>query len=255
MVNDLREQNVNTYKLTSPLPDMEGMLRRVARKKYRSSMDLADAYEQIWIVPEHIDWTAMTTPDGNMISLVIQIGDANAPATYQALMNHIFSAYIRRFMDIYLDDIFVYLDTLEEHVKHGKLIIDVLKQKKLYLSKKKLQFLAPDLRILGCIVDDDGIHMDSDKVDMMKNWKTPTNRDLLHGFLGSIGYLADDVPGVQIPMRILSALTRDMVPFRWTFTEQWAFEDVKHLVHQAWNHCRVLVEKRLSINLISPCMD
>ena len=120
-VNDLRERNTNTYKLTSPLPDMEGMLRRAARKKYRSSMDLADAYEQIRIVPEHVDRTATTTPDGNMVSLVIQIGDANAPATYQALMNHIFSAYIGRFMDIYLDDIFVYSDTLEEHVKHVKL--------------------------------------------------------------------------------------------------------------------------------------
>ena len=126
-VNDLHEHNANTYKLTSPLPDIEGMLHRAARKKYRSSMDLADAYEQIRVIPEHVDQTTMTTPDGNMVSLVIQIGDANAPATYQALMNHLFSAYIGRFMDIYLDDIFIYLDTLEEHIKHVKLIIDVLK--------------------------------------------------------------------------------------------------------------------------------
>ena len=133
----------------------------------------------------------------------------------------------------------MYSDTLEEHVRHVKLIIDVLKQEKLYLSKNKLQFLAPDLRILGCIVDDDGIHMDSDKVDMVKNWKTPTNHDRLCRFLGSIGYLVDDVPGVRIPIGILSALTRDMVPFHWTFTEQQAFEDMKHLVHQARNHCWV----------------
>ena len=238
-VNDLRERNANTYKLTSPLPDMEGMLRRAARKKYRSSMDLADAYEQIRVIPEHVDRTTMTTPDGNMVSLVIQIGDANTPAMYQALMNHLFSAYIGHFMDIYLDDIFIYSDTLEEHIKHVKLIIDVLKQEKLYLSKKKLQFLAPELRILGQVVDDDGIRMDSDKVDTVNNWKIPTNRDLLRGFLGSVGYLADDVPGVRIPMGILSALTGDTVPFQWMFTEQRAFEDVKHLVHEARSHCRV----------------
>jgi hypothetical protein len=81
--------------------------------------------------------------------------------------------------------------------------------------------------------------MDSEKVDTVKNWKIPTNRDLLRGFLGSVGYLADDVPGVRIPMGILSALTGDTVPFRWTFTEQRAFEDVKYLVHEARNHCRV----------------
>jgi len=142
-------------------------------------------------------------------------------------------------MDVYLDDIFIYSDTLAEHVQHVKLIIDVLKREKLYLSKKKLQFLAPELRILGRVVDDDGIHMDSDKVDTVNNWKMPTNRDLLRGFHGSVGYLADDVPGVRIPMGILSALTGDTVPFRWTFTEQRAFEDVKHLVHEACSHCRV----------------
>ena len=114
-------------------------------------------------------------------------------------------------MDIYLDDIFIYSISLEEHVKHVKLIIDVLKQEKLYLSKKKLQFLTPELRILGQVVNDNGIHMDSDKVNRVKNWKTPTNCDLLCGFIGSVGYLVDNIPGVQIPMGILSALTRDMV--------------------------------------------
>ena len=211
MVNDLHKCNANTHKLTSPLPDMEGMLWQAAQKKYGSSIDLVDAYEQIWILPEHVDRTATTTPDGNMVSLVIQIGDANALATYQALMNHIFSVYFGRFMDIYLDDIFIYSNSLEEHVKHVKLIIDVLKQEKLYLSKKKLQFLTPELRILGQVVNDNGIHMDSDKVNRVKKWKTPTNCDLLCGFIGSVGYLVDNVPGVQIPMGILSALTRDMV--------------------------------------------
>ena len=46
----------------------------------------------------------------------MQIGDCNAPATYQALMNYIFSPYIGVFMDVYLDDIVVYLDTLEDHI-------------------------------------------------------------------------------------------------------------------------------------------
>ena len=99
MVNDLPKCNANTHKLTSPLPDMEGVLWQAAQKKYGSSMDLVDAYEQIWILPEHVDQTAMTTPDGNMVSLVIQIGDANALATYQALMNHTYILSV--FWEIY----------------------------------------------------------------------------------------------------------------------------------------------------------
>ena len=108
---------------------MEGMLCRTARKRFRTALDLKSAYEQIHIVPEHIERLTVTTPDGNMVSQVIQIGDCNAPAMYQALMNHLFSSYIGRFMDIYLDDIVVYSDTLEEHVKQVKIVLDILTRK------------------------------------------------------------------------------------------------------------------------------
>ena len=97
-------------------------------------LDLKNAYENIRIIPEHVPQTTVTTPDGNMVRNVVQQGDCNAPATHQALMNHIFSPYIGRFMDIYLDDIVIYSDSLNEHVKHVKLVIDVLRREKLYLS-------------------------------------------------------------------------------------------------------------------------
>ena len=238
-VVDLRERNSNTRKLTSPLPDMEGMLRRVASKPFRTTLDLKNAYEQIRIVPEHVERSAVTTPDGNMVSQVVQQGDCNAPATYQSLMNHLFSAYIGRFMDIFLDDISIYSDNLEDHVKHVKLVLDILAKEKLYLSGGKLHFIAPELKLLGRIVDDEGIRMDSEKVDSVLNWKVPTNRDLLRGFIGSVGYLADDVPNVRIPMGVLSAITGDTVPFRWGYTEQRAFDEVKSLVHQVRENRRV----------------
>jgi len=195
-VFDLRSRNDNTQKLTSPLPDPEGILRRAAIHPYRSSMDGKDAYEQIRIIPEHVDRTAVTTPDGNMVSLVLQQGDCNAPATYQTLMNYLFSAYIGRFMDVYLDDLIIYSHTIEDHIQYVKLVIDILTREKLYLSKNKLHFLEPELKLLGRIVNDKGIRMDPDKFDSVTAWKTPTNRDLLRGFLGSVGYLAEDVPNV-----------------------------------------------------------
>jgi hypothetical protein len=58
-----------------------------------------------------------------MVSFVLQQGDCNAPATYQSLMNYLFSDYNGRFMDVYLDDPILYSETLEEHIKHVKLIL------------------------------------------------------------------------------------------------------------------------------------
>ena len=69
-------------------------------------------------------------------------------------------------------------------------------------------------------------------------WKTPTNRDLLRGFIGSVGFLADDIPNIRIPLGILSVITGDKVPFRWGYTEQRAFDDAKALTHSAREHSR-----------------
>jgi hypothetical protein len=63
----------------------------------------------------------------------------------------------------------------------------------LYLSKKKLKFLEPVMHILGRVVSDDGISMDPDKVDKVLAWKVPVNQDLCRGFIGAVGYPADDI--------------------------------------------------------------
>ena len=81
--------------------------------------------------------------------------------------------------------------------------------------------------------------MDPTKVDSVLNWKVPTNRDLLRGFIGSVGYLADDIPNIRIPMGVLSSITGDTIPFRWGYTKQRAFDEVKTLVHHAREHHRV----------------
>ena len=133
-------------------------------------------------------------------------------------------------MDIYIDDIMIYSQTIEDHIKHVKLVIDILKHEKFYLNPEKLHFLAPEVKLLGHIVGQNGIQMDPAKVDLVVNWKVPTNQDLLQGFLEAVGYLADNVADVCIQMGVLHGLTGDMVPFRWEFTHQCTFDDIKHLV-------------------------
>jgi hypothetical protein len=126
-VFDKREQNANTYKLASPLPDIEEILREVSKHKFRSLIDGKDAYEQIRVIPEHVSRTLFTTPDGTMESLVMQQGHCNAGATYQTLMSHIFAPYIGVFMYVYLDDIIIFPDSTEGHVDHIRKIFDILR--------------------------------------------------------------------------------------------------------------------------------
>jgi hypothetical protein len=230
-VFDKREQNANTYKLASPLPDIEEILREVSRHKYRSLIDGKDAYEQIRVVPEHVSRTMFTTPDGTMESLVMQQGDCNAGATYQTLMNHIFASHLGVFVYVYLDDIIIFSDSIKDHVKHVRIVFDILRKQKLYLGPSKMQFFAEELRILGHVIDDKGISMDPHKVDKVLNWKAPTNKELLRSFIGAVGFLAPDCQGIRVPMGNLSGMTSESRPWRWDDTAQRSFDEVKRIVN------------------------
>lgn len=77
------------------------------------------------------------------------------------------------------------------------------------------------------------------------NWKTPTNYNLLCRFIGMVGYLADEIPNIRLPLNILSAITGDMVSFYWEYTEQWAFKEAKALTQNARDcHCCPIVYRK-----------
>ena len=136
----------------------------LARAKYRSKINMSDAYEQIRIEPEDVWKTVFATVYGTFVSHTMQQGDCNAPATFQRLMTAIFRDFIRRFVHVYLDDIFVFSDSIEEHEEHLRLIFDRLRKAQLYLEESKLDLYSKHMDCLGHVIDDRGIHADSDKM-------------------------------------------------------------------------------------------
>jgi hypothetical protein len=204
---DLQAQNENTEKIASPLPDQEGIWCRVAGSRYFTAMDLEGAYEQVCVEPDDVPHTLMNTPDGTMVSLVLQQGDCNAIATFMSVMTDMFSAYLGIWLEIYLDDLIVHRNDLANHVKHMKIVIDTLRENRFYLAKSKMHFLADEIKLLGHIITHKGIYLDPSKIDKISTWKVPTNRDLLRRFLGAVGYLADGCKGIRIPMDVLNKLT------------------------------------------------
>lgn len=83
--------------------------------------------------------------------------------------------------------------------------------------------------------------MDPNKVDKIKKWKVPTNKDLLLSFLGVVGYLAVNCKGICIPMAVLTARMGSTKPWKWGPTEQRAFDNVKRLVQEHQDNHRVAI--------------
>ena len=103
-VVDCRQRNDNTVKDVTPMPDQEVIREDVARARFRSKIDLADAYEQVRIRPEDVHKTAFSTIAGTYTSNIMQQGDCNAPSTFQRIMNLVFRDYIGKFIHVYLDN-------------------------------------------------------------------------------------------------------------------------------------------------------
>ena len=137
-VFDLQEQNDNTVKDMTPFPDQDIIRNDIARVAYQSKLNMSEVYEQICIVLEHVHKTAFSTVLGTFKSQVMQMGDFNAPPTFQQLMTAIFHDCISRFIHVYLDNIFIYSCSIEEHKKHLVIVFQQLRDHHLFLSKSKV---------------------------------------------------------------------------------------------------------------------
>ena len=79
-------------------------------------------------------------------------GLKNVPATFQQLMDQVLRDYIGKFVQVYIDDINIYSETFEDHLKHIRLVNQKLREAGLKLKRKKCSFLKKKLEFLGHII-------------------------------------------------------------------------------------------------------
>ena len=133
-------------------------------RKYFSKIDLRSGYHQIRIAPEDVPKTAFRTRYGHFEFLVLPFGLTNAPATFMHLMHQTFREFLDDFVLVFLDDILIFSKTLEEHERHVRQVLDVLREEKLYAKESKCEFFKTEVEFLGHIVGRDGVRMMEDKV-------------------------------------------------------------------------------------------
>ena len=232
---DARKRNDNTVKDVTPFPDQEQIRTEVARGKYRSKIDMSNAYEQIRVEPEDVWKTAFATVYGTFLSNTMQIGDCNVPATFQRIMTAIFRDFIGRFVHVYLDDIFVYSNSKEEHEEHLKMVFDKLREWEFFLEKSKLDLYSKKLECLGHFIDDKGIHADPDKMSRVRDWPVPKDKNDLQKFVGLVQYLAHFMPDVTAWTGPLAAIQGESSSFMWLPIHQTCMDNIKSLA------CKTLI--------------
>jgi len=107
-------------------------------------------------------------------------GLANAPATFQAYINHVLEDLLNYICVVYLDDILIYFENKDEHTLHVRIVLERLRQYKLYANLKKCFFRIKEIDFLGFIVTPDGVRMKESRVTTITKWPLSTSVRELH---------------------------------------------------------------------------
>ncbi|GJW87765.1 putative reverse transcriptase domain-containing protein, partial [Tanacetum coccineum] len=171
-----------------PLSRIDDLFDQLQGSSIYSKIDLRSGYHQLRIKEEDIPITTFRTRYGHFEFQVIPFGLTNAPAVFMDLMNRVCKPYLDKFVIVFIDDILVYSKDEEEHGKHLKTILELLKKERLYVKFSKCDFWLDSVQFLGHVIDRSGVHVVPAKIKAIKSWVAPTTPMEMRQFLGLAGY-------------------------------------------------------------------
>ena len=107
----------------------------------------------------------------------------NAPALFY-LMHRVFQPNLDRFVVVFVDDIFIYSKFEEDHEGHLRVVLQTLREHRLYAKFRKCEFWLTEVRFLGHVVLASGVSVDPKKVEAVMSWERPKSIFEITQFLG-----------------------------------------------------------------------
>ena len=204
------------------MPRAEDIFVKLGKAMYFTTLDLRAGYHHIALDKDSIKKTGFCLPFGKYEYLKVPFGLAQAPAYFQNLMNKVLTGL--NFAISYLDDIIIFSETPEEHLRHIKIVLQRLQDANLKMKKSKCSFFKKELHYLGHLLTRDGIKPQPEKVETLSNLKPPTTAKGVREFLGMVGYYRKFISRFADAARPLTKLTRRNVKFEWSKECQIGFD-------------------------------
>ena len=160
-------------------------------------------------------------------------GLTNAPATFQRLMNKLFSGKGWEQVFVYLDDILIVSASFEEHLRDVEHVLDRLMEAGLRLKPSKCLFARKEVVYLGFTVSSEGVTPNHEKVKAIIDFPQPMHCKAVRRFLGMLNFYRRHIQGLAAVARPLTALTRkdpvsgSTVSFQWSPDCDRAFRELK----------------------------
>jgi hypothetical protein len=184
-VQDYQALDVITRKNHYPLPLIDDLIHRLKDAQYFTKLDVRWGYNNVRI-REGNEWKAtFRTNRGLFEPLVMYFGLTNSPATFQTMMNKIFQDLITEgIVSVYLNDILIF----KEHSRITRLVLDRMREHKLYLRPEKCEFERTKIKYLGVIISHNKVEIDLVKIAGVADWLMPSNKKKVQSFIGFINF-------------------------------------------------------------------
>jgi hypothetical protein len=161
-------------------------------------------------------------------------GLTNSPPTFQTMMNELFhNLIIQGVAKVYVDDILIHTQTLEEHRKVVMEVLQILQDNNLYLNLEKCKFEQEEVEYLRLIIRDGQAQMDPVKIQRVTDWPTLTKLRDVRSFLGFCNFYHRFIMGFSDIAKPLYYLTKKDHPWNWSFEEQRAFGALKQAIYES----------------------
>ncbi|KAK3509259.1 hypothetical protein QTP70_027039 [Hemibagrus guttatus] len=225
---DYRGLNSITVPYPYPLPLVPAALEQLRGARIFTKLDLRSAYNLVRF-RKGDEWkTAFHTTHGHYEYRVMPFGLTNAAAVFQALINGVFHDLLGRWVIAYIDDILVYSNSPEEHVRHVREVLSRLQRHHLYVKLEKCEFHRTTVTFLGYVISQRGVEMDAVKVRSVTEWPAPTTIRELQRFLGFANFYRRFIRNYStVAGPLTSLLSGKPKRLSWTDQARAAFQQLK----------------------------
>ena len=186
-VNFKKKINAVTRQQPFYMPKVEEVLEGVGKATFISKLDLSKGYYQIKMKDSDVPKTAFICHRGKFEFLRMPFGVRNAPAVLQELMQTLLNTH-KAFSTAYMDDVVIFSDNWEDHLRHIDMVLTTLRQAGLTANPKKCRWGGQSIEFLGHQVGAEKVSMPEHRVQALSNYTRPSTKKGLQAFLGSTGF-------------------------------------------------------------------
>ena len=208
-----------------PLPHFEEIFDDLRGSNVFTTLDLLSGYWQIKLDESCKEKNTFVTRYGTFQFDVMPFGLMNAPSTFQRMMDHVIKDL--PLVRVYVDDVVIFSQTMEDHMKHLQIVMSRISDYYLKVKLSKCFFAQPQVYLLGHVVDKHGVHVDDEKIQVIKNTPIPVTRTDLRSFLGLAGYYRRFICDFAKTSAVLHSETSGNTKLTWNAEMTDAFNTLK----------------------------